>query len=511
MIKTAQILVLEDDVRLRNRLVSILQDEGFGVMAAARGEEAVEIFSRKLFDIIVLDVHFDRVNSCETNLTKFQSHLKEAAVLFCTYTASEEDTIRALHLGAADYLRKPFEPPIFLKHIASLLKQIAHYRKRHKESLCLQDLHSWSIQALLNSFLERHFCGHIVQIAKQAGLTAKALAQQANLEAPIVQKIEIGAVLFALSAEDNNCNLTKNLELWKSNFLDSYSKPEFALAKRIIDSAIANSGQLYSTNRQATSLQDVKQPASSTHPFPSLNIKLLGQCSIYLDGDPIDQKLWTTQKAKYLLLRLLSHGTYLSCEQIIEEFWPNSNNGQACLWKALSIVKKIFKDSYPDFSPIVRCSSALATNPRLKISSDWQKLEKLWAQYRSEKTTSLLKHIKQLSQGHFLPQCPMEWASLKRVRLDYISTQALLELAIRQHRQQNWSELAETTTQAITLDPLHEQCTHLLMKAYLAMQQPQLAIKTFENLHKTFKSQLNLTPNPKLCETYQKARQASFH
>ena len=101
----------------------------------------------------------------------------------------------------------------------------------------------------------------------------------------------------------------------------------------------------------------------------------------------------------------------------------------------------------------------------------------------------------------------MEWATLKRVRLDYISLQALTELASYQYKQKDWMELVETASQAISLEPLHEQCTYLLMQAYIAIQQPQLASQTFENLQKAFKAQLNQTPNPRLGEIYQKIRQ----
>lgn len=735
MIKTARILVLEDDAPLREKLASVLQDEGFDVMAAARGEEAVAISSRKLFDLVVLDVHSGNLSSYRT-LSRVHHYLKEAAVLAITKTVSEEDSIRSLRFSVADYLRKPFEVSIFLERIGRLLKLTRQHQQQREESLCLQALHSWSIQTLLNSFLEGRFSDHTVKTAQQAGLLAKSLAQQANLESPIVQEIEIGAVLQALSAQKHWHNSAKSLELWEDSFLKNYSKPEFSLARYIIDSALSaslqpNTSSLHakedlaglslastffhcgywqeaekilkhlstqptlsgikaqlrlaalclrnSQNKQAlTYLQSAMQTAKSLGPpvwartaleayllyikvdcryflselqkaqtildqlqlephysrsilasssclpvkaeqisqalgnllkakhelqmeidlpwllplllnflyqhcqlpcplesklvkllrwqsaqivemlskqsfapehitqlkrfatrwkkqlscalleqlninttssslsppsitaalsTPTLELKLLGQCSVKLNGETIEAKLWTTQKAKHLLLRLLNHGAYLSCEQIIEEFWPESSNGQACLWKALSIIKKIFKDKCPDFDPIARCSSALAPNQRLRVIADWQSLEKLWRQYRANKNIHLLKEIKQLSQGHFLPQCSMEWATLKRVRLDYISLQALTELASYQYRQRDWPELVETTSQAISLEPLHEQCTYLLMQAYIAIQQPQLAAKTFENLQKAFKAQLNQTPNRRLDEIYQKVRQ----
>jgi len=734
VIKTARILVLEDDAPLREKLASVLQDEGFDVMAAARGEEAVAISSRKLFDLVVLDVHSGNLSSYRT-LSRVHHYLKEAAVLAITKTVSEEDSIRSLRFSAADYLRKPFEVNIFLERIGRLLKLTRQHQQQREESLCLQTLHSWSIQTLLSSFLEGRFSDHTVRTAQQAGLLAKSLAQQANLESPIVQEIEIGAVLQTLSAQKHWHNSAKSLELWEDSFLKNYSKPEYSLARYIIDSALSASLQPHtlsphlredlaglslastffhcgywqeaekilqhlstqptlsgikaqlrlaalclhnSQNQPAlTYLQSAMQTAELLGPpvwartaleayllyvkvddrhflselqkaqailaqlqlephcsrsilassgclpvkaeqisqalgnllkakhelqmetdlpwllplllnflyrhcqlpcplenklvkllrwqstqiteilskqtftpkhvaqlkqfairwkrqlsyallerlnisqnstcaqsqartttfNPTLELKLLGQCSIKLNGETVNAKLWTTQKAKHLFLRLLSHGTYLSCEQIIEEFWPESSNGQACLWKALSTIKKIFKDKCPDFDPIARCSSALSPNPRLKIVADWQSLEKLWGTYRVSKNIRLLKDIKQLSQGHFLPQCSMEWATLKRVRLDYISLQALTELASYQYKQKDWMELVETASQAISLEPLHEQCTYLLMQAYIAIQQPQLASQTFENLQKAFKAQLNQTPNPRLGEIYQKIRQ----
>lgn len=128
MIKTARILVLEDDAPLREKLASVLQDEGFDVMAAARGEEAVAISSRKLFDLVVLDLHSGSFSSCQT-FSRVHSYLREAAVLAITETVSEEDSIRSLHLSAADYLRKPFELSIFLERIGRLLKLTRQHQK----------------------------------------------------------------------------------------------------------------------------------------------------------------------------------------------------------------------------------------------------------------------------------------------------------------------------------------------------------------------------------------------
>ncbi|MGM9992239.1 MAG: BTAD domain-containing putative transcriptional regulator [Candidatus Bruticola sp.] len=479
--------MLEDDASLRGILSRALQDEGFEVTAASRGEYAVVISSRKLFDLIVLDTCTVSFEALLPILT-VHSHLREAAVLALTRCASEEDSIRSLRSGTTDCLRQPFELETFLNVALCLIRQNIRYRQNCEYNLRLQALHSWSIHTLLSSFSKGKFSSQVIKTAQHISSVAKNLALQAGLEAPTVQEIEIHAVLHLLKQGLKPDYAPSNTELWEDSFTQNYSHPKFALARQIISSSISAAEAA---------------PNSQEQEIPKLELFLLGQCSICLNGQLIDDRVWVTQKIKYLFLRLISSNTDLTSDQLIEEFWPDSS-GQTNLWKALSVIKKIFRQICPNFIPIMRNSASITFNSKLHIEADWRLLEYHWSEYRSQKLLQHLISIKKLSRGHFLPQCSMEWAEMKRVHLDYISQQALMKLAHHEYSRKDWSAAIETASQAATLDPLNEECTHLLMQAYSASHQPHLAMQTFEVFRKNIKKYLDASPSPQLLETYHK-------
>ena len=197
MIETAHILVLEDDASLRELLVSVLQDEGFDVEAAAGGEEAVEIASRKLLDLVILDIRMEGLDGLEA-LALMRSNLKEAASLVITGYASEEDSIRALRLGAADYLHKPFELNIFLDKVSELLQLTKKRRRISYVNEKLQTLFSYALTTLISSLSGRKLQEQAAASAASAARTARSLADLMGLEPPAIQQAEFEAILRAL-------------------------------------------------------------------------------------------------------------------------------------------------------------------------------------------------------------------------------------------------------------------------------------------------------------------------
>lgn len=197
MIETAHILVLEDDASLRELLVSVLQDEGFDVEAAAGGEEAVDIASRKLLDLVILDIRMEGLDGLEA-LALMRDNLKEAASLVITGYASEEDSIRALRLGAADYLHKPFELNFFLDKVNELLQLTKRRRRLSYLNENLQNLFSYAIKAVITSLSGRMLRKEAASSAIFAARTARSLADLTGLKPPAVQQTELEAVLKTL-------------------------------------------------------------------------------------------------------------------------------------------------------------------------------------------------------------------------------------------------------------------------------------------------------------------------
>ena len=114
----ARILVLEDDAPLREILVSVLQDEGLEVEAVARGEEAVAICSRKLFDLVILDVMMPKMDGYTLSKEIKKIHrFKHIPIIALTSKNTKDDRLRGIESGINEYLTKPCTQEYLIKII----------------------------------------------------------------------------------------------------------------------------------------------------------------------------------------------------------------------------------------------------------------------------------------------------------------------------------------------------------------------------------------------------------
>lgn len=115
------ILVAEDDTDLRSMLRLLLEKEGFTVLPAADGAQALLLASRQQPDLVLLDVMMPHVNGWEV-LAELRRTCK-VPVMMLTALGQAADRVRGLELGADDYLTKPFYPPELLLRVHSLLRR----------------------------------------------------------------------------------------------------------------------------------------------------------------------------------------------------------------------------------------------------------------------------------------------------------------------------------------------------------------------------------------------------
>lgn len=101
------ILLIDDDESLRRVLEYSLQQSGFQVEVASRAEEGLERFRRKPFDVVITDILMPGIDGIEL-LQKIKKISREAIVIVITAHGTVETAIRAMKLGAYDYLTKPF-------------------------------------------------------------------------------------------------------------------------------------------------------------------------------------------------------------------------------------------------------------------------------------------------------------------------------------------------------------------------------------------------------------------
>jgi len=115
------ILVVDDEERLTSLLQAYLQQEGYRVVTAANGRQALAAVRREPPDLIVLDVMMPEMDGIEF-LRVLRAHHSTPVVLL-TARVGDEDKIVGLELGADDYLTKPFRPRELLARVRAVLRR----------------------------------------------------------------------------------------------------------------------------------------------------------------------------------------------------------------------------------------------------------------------------------------------------------------------------------------------------------------------------------------------------
>ena len=119
--KSPLVLVVDDHELVRNLVVSMLTNEGFNVLSAASGPEAIEVIHEDSnVHCVLQDLSMPNMSGEEVILEI--SHIRpDLSVL--VYSADEETTVahRLTHLGIAGYVQKPFDPEVLITKIRALM------------------------------------------------------------------------------------------------------------------------------------------------------------------------------------------------------------------------------------------------------------------------------------------------------------------------------------------------------------------------------------------------------
>ena len=119
---TAKILVVDDDIRLRQLLERYLADQGFVVKAVPDGSGMDRAMERELYDLVVLDLMLpgeDGLAICR----RLRAAKNAVAIIMLTAKGDEVERIVGLEMGADDYLPKPFNPRELVARIHAVLRR----------------------------------------------------------------------------------------------------------------------------------------------------------------------------------------------------------------------------------------------------------------------------------------------------------------------------------------------------------------------------------------------------
>ena len=116
-----RILVVDDEVRYQRLLDANLRTDGYDIVTASNGLEAIEIFSSQPIDLILLDVMMPELDGFDTcqRIREYSS----VPIIMLTAKGDEKDRVRGLDLGADDYLSKPFSATELLARVRAVLRR----------------------------------------------------------------------------------------------------------------------------------------------------------------------------------------------------------------------------------------------------------------------------------------------------------------------------------------------------------------------------------------------------
>ena len=123
-----RILIIEDDPAILALLKETLEEEQYEVLSAKEGEKGYMLAKSEKVDLIILDIMLPKKSGLDVCRDLRKDGI-ELPILMLTSKKKEVDEVVGLHIGADDYVTKPFSMPVLLAHIGSLLRRKGSLQK----------------------------------------------------------------------------------------------------------------------------------------------------------------------------------------------------------------------------------------------------------------------------------------------------------------------------------------------------------------------------------------------
>lgn len=117
----AKLLIVDDEEKIREMIGKYAVHEGYETVLACDGKQAVELFKKDDFDLVVLDVMMPEMDGYEA--LKRIKQIKDVPCVLLTALGQEYDRIYGFDIGAEDYVTKPFSPKELMMRIKVILKR----------------------------------------------------------------------------------------------------------------------------------------------------------------------------------------------------------------------------------------------------------------------------------------------------------------------------------------------------------------------------------------------------
>ena len=137
-VPVTKILVVDDEPNIREVVGRYLRREGYTVVPAADGDEALRLYRRERPGLVVLDLMLPKVSGIEV-CRRIQAEGRIPLIML-TARGEEEDRILGLGLGADDYMVKPFSPRELVARVGAVLRRTSEAREANGSVLAFDGL-----------------------------------------------------------------------------------------------------------------------------------------------------------------------------------------------------------------------------------------------------------------------------------------------------------------------------------------------------------------------------------
>jgi len=116
-----KLLIVDDEILIREVVKEYALHEGYEILEACNGEEALEIIKREDIDCLILDIMMPKLDGL--NMFKQMKEIKNIPTIILSARTEEYDKLSSFELGVDDYLTKPFSPKELMARIKAILKR----------------------------------------------------------------------------------------------------------------------------------------------------------------------------------------------------------------------------------------------------------------------------------------------------------------------------------------------------------------------------------------------------
>ena len=115
------ILVMEDDANIQELIVEFLKAEGYDVDFASDGLEGIQLFKKKEYDLVLLDIMMPNLDGY--SVCKMIRQNSNVPIIFLTALNEETDQLKGFELECDDYITKPFSFNLLIQRVKAVLRR----------------------------------------------------------------------------------------------------------------------------------------------------------------------------------------------------------------------------------------------------------------------------------------------------------------------------------------------------------------------------------------------------